>query len=107
MPQVRFCLSAEHPAHLADVEVTVPAGTRLLDAAAQAGAMVPTQCGGVLACLACRVRIRAGAVAPAGAKERARLDEIGAAGDERFACHARAQGDVVVEILPPGIGEPP
>ncbi len=96
MPRVVFRSSLDAQEWVVDV----PVGTRLLDAAAMAGAPVPTQCGGVMACLACRVDVApASAVTATGKKESSCLSQLRAAPDTRLACQARAQRDVVVALL--------
>lgn len=83
-----------------DLETDVAPGTRVLDAAAQAGARVQTQCGGVMACTACRIAIRTPqSVSKAGEKERRLLALLNARDDERLACQARIQAPTEVEVL--------
>ncbi len=85
-----------------DVAVDVPVGTRVLDAAVQAGALVQTQCGGVMACLACRVvLITPASVSAAGEKERGLLSLLKAPQSHRLACQARVQAETTVGVLPP------
>src|SRR5262245_47413490 len=65
MPRVRFVATpeaAELPAARAaePVEIEVPAGTTLLEAAAKAGAQVGSACGGNCACSTCHVYVVTG-----------------------------------------------
>ncbi len=72
----------------------------VLNALVRGGARIRHDCGGKALCGTCRVRVkeaRKGALSPIGERERARLDAIGAAADERLACQAYAARDVTLE----------
>ena len=82
-------------------ETNVDEGIRLLDAAVHAGALVPTRCGGVMECLACRVEVLTpNAVSPRGEKERQLLLGLQVPPTVRLACQARVLGPVRVRLLP-------
>jgi ferredoxin len=80
----------------------VPEGDSLLEAAHAVEAPVYTLCGGIAACIQCRVRIVEGeaSLTPPNNLERDRLGNIFHITHERLACQARVSGDVVVEALP-------
>lgn len=80
----------------------VEAGESLLEAAHRVEAPVYTLCGGIAACIQCRVRILEGDthLSPPGALEKDRIGNIFHITRERLACQARVSGDVVVEALP-------
>lgn len=85
------------------MELEVPLGTTLLEAAEAAGAPVGTSCGGVGACTSCHVRIEQGAELLTAAEE---LEEDGldrvfdARQSSRLACRAKIQspGELTVRI---------
>lgn len=76
----------------------VPVGTTLLDASEVLGFPLDSDCGGVAACNACRVRVVSGAphLSPRGPEEEPFLDDA----DQRLGCQARVLGDVVVRPEP-------
>jgi ferredoxin len=76
----------------------VPVGTTLLDASEALGFPLDSDCGGVAACNACRVRVVSGAahLSPRGPEEDPFLDDA----DQRLGCQARVLGDVVVRPEP-------
>jgi 2Fe-2S ferredoxin len=83
------------------VEVEVPIGISLLDAAISAGAVSAGPCGGNCACGGCHVRIEEGAnsLSCASEKEEDRLDQVfDVRPSSRLACQARiiAGGDIAV-----------
>ena len=82
--------------------VEVAPGTLVIDAAEEAGVLLPGNCGGVCACTSCHVWIEAGAetLSPAGEREEDKLSEaLGYRADSRLGCQARVgAGDVVVRI---------
>lgn len=77
--------------------VSVLPETTLLEAAAGAGLIVDTPCGGVGTCGKCRVQVVRGAEAPTQADRRVfsakELD-----GGWRLACQNRVRGDMVIEV---------
>ncbi len=79
-------------------ELTVVAGTTLLDACQQLGAPLSQGCDGVALCGFCRVHVRSGtaSLSPLGEEERRVLAAMHAGPDERLACCARVHGDVVL-----------
>jgi ferredoxin len=72
----------------------------LLNALTREGVRIRHDCGGKALCGTCRVRVVSGAsgLSPVGERERARLDAVGAAPDERLACQSHAVRDVEIEI---------
>ena len=76
----------------------VAAGTTLLDASEELGWPLDSDCGGVAACNACRVRVISGAdnLSPRLAEEEPFLDDE----DQRLGCQARLLGEVVVQPAP-------
>jgi 2Fe-2S ferredoxin len=85
------------------LEVEVPLGTTLLDAARQARAPLGSACGGVCACSTCHVYIESGQdlLSPAGDDEEDRLDgAFDVRMNSRLGCQARveSQGLVLVKI---------
>jgi ferredoxin, 2Fe-2S len=78
--------------------VTVARGVTLLDASEALGVPLESDCGGVAACNACRVRVLSGAehLSPRGPEEEPFLDGP----DQRLGCQARVLGDVVVRPDP-------
>jgi ferredoxin len=93
MPRVRFL--KEH------MEIDVPAGTTILQAAKAAGAPQGDRCGGVCACSTCHVYVTRG-FDQTGDIEDEEFDILDKAFDvratSRLGCQARVQGDVDVEI---------
>lgn len=79
------------------VEVEVPRGTSILEAARRAGVFIDSLCGGEGVCGKCRVIVRSGQV-EGGATDLLTLAEI----REGYvlACEVRAAGDLEVEIPP-------
>jgi uncharacterized 2Fe-2S/4Fe-4S cluster protein (DUF4445 family) len=71
-------------------------GTTVLEAAAYAGLVLQTPCGGGATCGKCRVRIRSGTTDTAPSSHR--LDAAELAEGWRLACATRITGDVRVEI---------
>jgi 2Fe-2S ferredoxin len=85
------------------IDLEVPVGTTLLEAAAIAGAPLGTHCGGVGACTSCHVRIEHGAEHLSAIEEREEdaLDGVfDVRPSSRLGCQVRivAPGDVVVRI---------
>jgi ferredoxin, 2Fe-2S len=83
------------------VEVEVPIGISLLEAAMRAGATNVGPCGGNCACGGCHVRIEEGAnlLSSASEKEEDQLDQVfDVRPSSRLACQARviAGGDITV-----------
>ena len=78
-------------------KVFVLPGTILLEAAARAGFIIETPCGGVGRCGKCVVRVAEG-VCAATEEERALLGAERVAEGGRLACRARVTGDLIVEI---------
>jgi ferredoxin len=85
----------------AEIEVEVPAGTTLLDAALAAGLPVARSCGADGVCARCGLRVvaGAGALSPEAPdetriKQRNRIDA-----ELRLACRATIHGDVVATAL--------
>ncbi len=72
-------------------------GTILLEAAAQAGLILQTPCGGAGQCGKCRLKVVSGACPPS-ANCRTALGEADVAQGYRLACQAKIQGDLVVEV---------
>jgi len=86
------------------VEVEVPIGISLLEAAMSAGAVTVGPCGGNCACGGCHVRIEEGANFLSGAseKEEDQLDQVfDVRPSSRLACQARiiAGGDIAVRKM--------
>ena len=77
--------------------VTVRAGTRVFDAADEAGVFINSVCGGDGVCGCCRVIVREGKVSD-GSTEHLTCEEIQAG--HILACEARVASDVVIEIPP-------
>jgi ferredoxin, 2Fe-2S len=85
------------------IELEVPVGTTLLEAATIAGAPLGTHCGGVGACVSCHVRVEHGAahLSAAGELEEDGLDRVfDVRPSSRLGCQARIEsaGDIVVRI---------
>ena len=93
MPRVRFLKE--------NMEIDVPAGTTILQAAKAVGAPQGDRCGGVCACSTCHVYVTRG-FDHAGEIEDEEFDILDKAFDvratSRLGCQARVQGDVDVEI---------
>ncbi|MBI3184978.1 MAG: 2Fe-2S iron-sulfur cluster binding domain-containing protein [Myxococcales bacterium] len=94
MPKVRF------KSPLDDVEVEVPEGTTLLEAAELCGAKLGHACGGVCACSTCHVWVKSG-LSSLSEQEDAELDRLDQAFDvrpsSRLGCQARV-GSEDVEV---------
>ena len=96
MPRIRFL-----PVEL---EIAVPVGTTILEAAHEAGAPEGSRCGGVRACSKCHVYVEAGntVLSPACEDEREliALSALEPKGSSRLGCQARlvSEGRVVVRI---------
>ena len=89
------------------VEVEVPIGITLLEAAMTTGAVSAGTCGGNCACGGCHVRIEEGAqyLSTATEREEDQLDRVfDARHSSRLACQARiiAGGDIVVRKVEVG-----
>jgi ferredoxin len=93
MPRVRFLKE--------NMEIDVPAGTTILQAAKAVGAPQGDRCGGVCACSTCHVYVTRG-FDHTGEIEDEEFDILDKAFDvrasSRLGCQARVQGDVDVEI---------
>jgi len=87
---VRFADSA--------LEVSVPKGTTLLDAALEAEADLNHYCGGMCSCGSCRIEILSGEVSELDPMEETTLDIVREAETDRLGCQTRALGDLVVRI---------
>ena len=85
-----------------DLEVDVPLGARLLDAARAAGAPEGSRCAGVCACSTCHVHVRSGAehLSLPTDEEKDVVDlacEVPDA-DSRLGCQARVVSEGLVEV---------
>jgi uncharacterized 2Fe-2S/4Fe-4S cluster protein (DUF4445 family) len=81
------------------VEVRVPAGTAIFDAASWNGIAIDSTCGGYGTCKKCRVRVLSGEVPPSPVDPRAfSIDEL--RDGWRLACRAAAAEDLIVEVPP-------
>lgn len=80
--------------------VTVSSGSTLLEAARAAGIEIDAPCGGTGTCGSCRV-YATGALSAATEDEQGLLGGAGVAAGKRLACHARAEGDVIVRVPEP------
>jgi 2Fe-2S ferredoxin len=85
------------------IEVEVPAGTTIKDAAEKCGAHLGSACGGVCACSTCHVYVKEGLddLAEMELQEEDRLDSaFDVRPDSRLGCQARLEADrrYVVEI---------
>jgi ferredoxin, 2Fe-2S len=93
MPRVRFVDQ--------NLEVEVPIGTSLLDAARQIEAPEGSACGGVCACSTCHVYVQSGAALLSAAEEDEE-DILDKAFDvkmsSRLGCQAKLLGDGLVEL---------
>jgi 2Fe-2S ferredoxin len=83
-----------------ETQVATHAALSLLNALVRSGVLIKHDCGGKAICGTCRVRVAEGrrVLSPIGERERARLDAIGAAADERLACQTFAIRDVTIEL---------
>ncbi len=93
MPRVRF---AEQ-----NVEVEVPAGSSILQAAQRAGAPEGSACGGVCACSTCHVYVDQGAdlLSEASEDEEDILDKaFDVRMNSRLGCQAKLEGDGLVVV---------
>ena len=80
----------------ADKTVVVAENTSLLQAAAQAGLLIDSPCGGGGICAKCRVRVLSGQAATGGSAHRLTADEL--ASGWRLACVTKVSGPLTVEI---------
>jgi uncharacterized 2Fe-2S/4Fe-4S cluster protein (DUF4445 family) len=80
-----------------DVEIHVPIGTTVAEAALIAGCAVETPCGSMGICGKCRVIVRDGVSLP-DASEKRLLSETDISDGVRLACKTRIQGDTNVSI---------
>lgn len=78
-------------------QVYVLPGSILMEAAAQAGLILQTPCGGTGQCGKCRLRVVSG-ICPPSANCRPALGATEVAQGYRLACQAKIQGDLVVEV---------
>ena len=94
MPKITFLPSK--------VSGEVAAGTTVLDAADELGADVPSVCGGVAACGACRIEVQEGAqnLSPHTDDEVECLEgiDVDPTPENRLACQAQINGDVTVLV---------
>jgi ferredoxin, 2Fe-2S len=91
MPKVRFEPDG--------VEVEVPVGTSILDAARKGGAQVGSACGGVCACSTCHVYVKQGldALQPASDREEDIMDKaFDVRANSRLGCQSQVLRDVTV-----------
>ena len=77
--------------------VYVLPGTTLLEAAARAGIILQTPCGGSGTCGKCRVRVTGGTCTPGAAETRV-FGPGGVASGARLACQAKVEEDLVVDV---------
>ena len=93
MPKVRFVRE--------QIEIDVPAGETILQAAKRAGAPEGDRCGGVCACSTCHVYVTKG-FATLSEIEDEEFDILDKAFDvrpsSRLGCQAKVHGDIEVEI---------
>lgn len=77
--------------------ITAPAGSKLLDALAEADIRLPSACGGVGTCGQCRLRVLegGGAIRPT---ERTRISRREATHGDRLACQVTVKRDMAVEV---------
>lgn len=80
------------------LQVGVPVGTTLLDAAVEADADLNHYCGGMCSCGSCRLEIVSGEVSAKEDMEETTLDIVREGETDRLGCQTRAMGDVVVRI---------
>ena len=93
MPKVRFIEQ--------DIEVEVPEGASVLDAARKAGAPEGSACGGVCACSTCHVYVKQGidSLSDQQEKEEDILDKaFDVRLNSRLGCQAKLQGDGLVRV---------
>jgi 2Fe-2S ferredoxin len=93
MPKVRFLKE--------NLEIDVPAGTTILEAAKKIGAPEGDRCGGVCACSTCHVYVVEGfdGTSEIEDEEFDILDKaIAVRSTSRLGCQAKIQGDIAVEI---------
>jgi 2Fe-2S ferredoxin len=93
MPRVRFADQG--------VEVEVPAGSSILEAAQRAGAPEGSACGGVCACSTCHVYVDQGAdlLSEASEDEEDILDKaFDVRMNSRLGCQAKLEGDGLVVV---------
>jgi len=107
MTTVKLSLRARVTFQDPAVEVEVPIGITLLEAAMTSGTMEVGSCGGNSKCGGCHVRVEEGAqyLSTATEREEAQLEEVfDARQSSRLACQARiiAGGDIVVRRVSPG-----
>ncbi len=85
-----------------EVSGEVDAGTTVLDAAEQLGVEIPSVCGGVAVCGACRIEVQEGAenLSPHTDDEVECLEgfDIDPTPENRLACQAQVNGDVKVLV---------
>ncbi len=77
--------------------VRVPAGTKILDAAAAAGVFIDAPCGDRGVCGKCRVRTE-GSIADLTAAEAKYLSRQRSEQGWRLACQARVEGDAIIQV---------
>lgn len=79
-------------------KVTVRPGTTLLDASRRARVTVRTRCGGLAACLMCKVTVQdQSGLTPIASKEALKLGDLKER-NIRLACQAKVNGKVIVEV---------
>ncbi len=96
MPTVRFLNTDEGP-----VEVDVPVGTSILEAAQRAHAPEGSACGGVCACSTCHVYVRKGGglLSEAEDEEQDILDKaFGVEATSRLGCQAKIEREGALEV---------
>ncbi len=95
MPKVRFLPM--------DIEVEVPEGTAVLDAALNNNIQIDHNCGGNCACSTCHIIIEKGfeTLNPVTEDEMDMLDEAeGLTDHSRLACQCKIKSDLIVKIPP-------
>jgi 2Fe-2S ferredoxin len=95
MPKVRFLPM--------DIEVEVPEGTAVLDAALNNNIQIDHNCGGNCACSTCHIIIEKGfdTLNPVSEDETDMLDEAeGLTDRSRLACQCKVKSDLIVKIPP-------
>lgn len=95
MPKVRFLPM--------DIEVEVPEGTAVLDAALNNNIQIDHNCGGNCACSTCHIIIEKGfdSLNPVSEDETDMLDEAeGLTDHSRLACQCKVKSDLIVRIPP-------